>query len=121
MDLVIIGTENYDLYALLSAELESAGYATYWAADGLEALDAAERLAPKALLLGESLPVLGATECCMRLRQVPEIHRDLPVYLVTDNEVNPVLRDKAGFTGVFPATHGSWELHDLLAALSMKK
>lgn len=121
MNLVIIGTENYDLYALLASELEAAGYATHWAADGLEALDATERLAPMALLLGESLPVLGATECCMRLRQIPEIQRDLPVFLVTDNEVNSAVRDKTGFTGVFPATHGSWELHDLLAALSMTK
>ncbi len=120
-NLVIIGTENYGLYALLAAEVESAGYAAHWVADGLELLDAAERLSPKVLLLAENLPVLGAAECCMRMRQTPDIPRDLPVFFVTDNEVNPVLRDKAGFTGVFPATHASWELHDLLAALSVKK
>jgi signal transduction histidine kinase len=50
---------------------EGLGYATYEVADGVEALEAAVRLTPRAVVVDRILPPLRAEEVAERLRETP--------------------------------------------------
>jgi CheY-like chemotaxis protein len=68
---ILIVDDNPDGAESLAMLLEEFGHETYQAHDGLEALDAAERVRPEAVLLDIGLPKLNGYEVCRRLRQQP--------------------------------------------------
>jgi len=121
LELVIIATDDVSVYIPFSAEVEALGYEAFWASNGLEAVMETERRHPLVVFLDERLPVLNPYEACENLRMIPEFHRDLPIYLITHNEVDPRAREMAGFTGEFPASHGAWALQDLMAHISTRR
>ena len=51
--------------------LQVGGHETHKAHDGLEAIEAAERLRPDAVLLDIGLPGLNGYEVCRRIREQP--------------------------------------------------
>jgi CheY-like chemotaxis protein len=51
--------------------LELEGYETLQAHDGVEAIEAAERFRPDAILLDVGLPIMNGYEVCRRIREQP--------------------------------------------------
>jgi CheY-like chemotaxis protein len=68
---ILIVDDNTDTASSLALLLKLANHETYTAHDGLEALNAAERLQPDVVLLDLRLPKLDGYEVCRRIRQRP--------------------------------------------------
>jgi PAS domain S-box-containing protein len=68
---VLIVDDNQDGAESLAMLLEIAGHETNTANDGLEAIEAAERFRPDAVLLDIGLPKLNGYEVCRRIREQP--------------------------------------------------
>ena len=68
---ILIVDDNEDGAESLAMLLQLAGHETHAAHDGLEALEAAERLRPDTVLLDIGLPVLNGYEVCQRIREKP--------------------------------------------------
>ncbi len=68
---VLIVDDDTDSAASLAMLLQLSNHETYTAHDGLEALEAVERLQPEVVLLDVGLPKLSGYEVCRRIRQQP--------------------------------------------------
>ncbi len=68
---VLIVDDNQDGAESLAMLLELHGHETFKAYDGVEAVDAAGRLRPDAVLLDIGLPRLNGYEVCRRIREQP--------------------------------------------------
>jgi CheY-like chemotaxis protein len=68
---ILIVDDSDDGAESLAMLLEFAGHETHKAYDGLEAIEAARRLRPDAVLLDIGLPRLSGYEACRRMRQEP--------------------------------------------------
>jgi CheY-like chemotaxis protein len=68
---VLIVDDNEDGAATLAMLLQLSGHETHEAHDGVQALEAAERLRPDAVLLDIGLPKLNGYEVCRRIRKEP--------------------------------------------------
>ena len=79
---VLIVDDNEDGAEALAMLLESAGHETHKAYDGFEAIEAARRLSPDAVLLDIGLPGLNGYEVCRRIRSEPW-GRDLVLIALT--------------------------------------
>jgi len=67
---------------LLEAALSSDGYDVHQAADGQEALDRLDEVAPDLIMLDINMPVLDGLETCRRIRSQPK-HNLLPIIILT--------------------------------------
>jgi len=67
-------------------------------------------------LLDTRLATFSGFEVCEMLRADPGVPHELPIFLLSDDEVNPHVRLHIGATGVFPKTHGAHELQELLSS-----
>ena len=68
---ILIVDDSADGAESLAMLLQAGGYETHQAYDGLEAIDAAARLRPDAVLLDIGLPRLNGYEACRRIREQP--------------------------------------------------
>jgi CheY-like chemotaxis protein len=68
---ILIVDDNEDGAASLAMMLKLGGHETETAHDGLEAVEAAERFRPDAMLLDIGLPKLNGYEVCRRIRERP--------------------------------------------------
>ena len=68
---VLVVDDNEDGAESLALLLELGGHETYKAHDGEQAIEAAERLRPDAILLDIGLPGMNGYEVCRRIRQRP--------------------------------------------------
>ena len=68
---ILIVDDHEDGAESLAMLLQFVGHETHKARDGVEAIDAAERLRPDAVLLDIGLPGLNGYEVCRRIRQEP--------------------------------------------------
>jgi CheY-like chemotaxis protein len=68
---VLVVDDNEDGAESLAMLLEFHGHETHQAYDGVEAIAAAERLRPDAVLLDIGLPRLNGYETCRRIREQP--------------------------------------------------
>lgn len=117
MDIVLLATSDAETGATLSAELEGLGYQAEWALDGFEACVAAAEHMPQAVILDRNLGVHTGLESAKRLREDPDIPPNLPIILLTDDDLDPHIRDGAGISGVIGKTHSLHELQELLSQL----
>jgi two-component system, OmpR family, response regulator ResD len=78
---VMIVDDEPTIVEVVGRYLQRAGYETLEAADGLEALDLAERLRPDLIVLDIMLPGIDGTEVMRRLHEGPG--RAVPVILLT--------------------------------------
>jgi signal transduction histidine kinase/DNA-binding response OmpR family regulator len=69
--LVLVATGDEATRREVRRVAQGLGYATYEVADGVEALEAAVRLTPRALIVDRILPRLRAEEVAERLRETP--------------------------------------------------
>lgn len=112
---VLIATEDATLQAVLAAECAGEGHDTLWALNGQEALELGTGSGPDLVFLDPVLAVFSGVEACGMLREDPEVPGGLPIFLLTDDDVNPHTLARCGATGVFPKTHAAAELRELLA------
>ncbi len=68
---ILVVDDNVDTATSLAVLLRLAHHETYTAHDGLEALQAADRLQPDVVLLDVQMPELDGYEVCRRIRQRP--------------------------------------------------
>lgn len=115
MSKVLLASSDGETASILSAEIEAEGYEVEWVTDGLDAYEFVLSAAPSVLLLDRQLEIFSGLELCGRLREDPDAPKALPVYLLTDEPVDPHVLERAGATGVFPKTHPAGQLRDLLA------
>ncbi len=66
---VLIADDNVDAALALALLLQSIGYEVHTAHDGREALEAARRLKPDAILLDIAMPIISGDEVCKALRR----------------------------------------------------
>jgi CheY-like chemotaxis protein len=115
---VLIVDDNEDAAASLALLLGITGNETHMVHDGLEAIEAIERLRPDIVLLDIGLPKLSGHDVCRRVRQAPW-GRDIVLIALTGwgQEEDRRQSREAGFDGhlVKPVDHAA--LVELLRAL----
>lgn len=111
---VLIATEDSGAYAVLSAEVEALGFEPLWATDGHDAYELALAEEPCVVFADNVLSVFTGLELTARLREDPEIPRELPIYLLSDDALEPHVLERSGLTGVFPKTHSGDRLRELI-------
>jgi len=97
MKTVLIIEDEKDLAELLSFNLEREGYRTVIAQDGLDGLEAANRLLPDLILLDLMLPGMLGTEVCKTLKKSDKTAR-IPVVMLTakGEEIDKVVGFEVG-------------------------
>jgi two-component system, OmpR family, response regulator MprA len=70
---VLIVEDDFEIADVLRRSLRNEGYEVRTAADGVEALDAAEEFAPDLVVLDLGLPRLDGMEVCRRLRDEGDV------------------------------------------------
>ncbi len=80
--LVLVVEDEAPLAAMLSYNLEKAGFRVEEAVDGQEALTRIAEVRPDLVLLDWMLPVMSGIEVCRQIRRGPAM-RDLPVIMLT--------------------------------------
>lgn len=119
MPSILIATEDAALYEVFAAECMGEGHSVAWAVDGYEAQHSALTSGPDLVLLDPQLRIFNGFEACEALRADPQVPSRLPIFLLSDDEVNPHLLLRIRATGVFPKTHAAHELRELLSAQLM--
>jgi DNA-binding response OmpR family regulator len=114
---IILATPDTLIYDVFSAEIAAAGHQVYWASNGQEAYELALAHAADAVLLDAQLPVFNAFETCEMLRDDPDIPAQLPILLLTDEDIDPHKLERAHLTMAFPKTHLAQALNETLGAL----
>ncbi|MGH7173665.1 MAG: response regulator, partial [Gemmataceae bacterium] len=91
---------NHDAASSLAMLLQMTGNETHMAHDGLEAVDAAEKLRPDVILLDIGLPSLNGYDVCRRIREQPWGKNVIVVALTGwGQEEDRRKSDEAGFNG----------------------
>jgi CheY-like chemotaxis protein len=81
--LVLIVDDDATMRALLRRLLQTDGYRTAEAQDGIQALNLCQRLRPNLILLDAVMPKMDGFEACARLQKLPGADRR-PVLIVTN-------------------------------------
>src|SRR5205807_8404953 len=69
---VLIVEDQADAREIMRLALEAAGHVVFEAADGVEAVDAAQRLMPDAAFVDIGLPIVDGYEVARRIRALPK-------------------------------------------------
>jgi PAS domain S-box-containing protein len=119
---ILIVDDNEDGAESMALLLQLAGHETQQAHDGVEAVEAAERFRPDAVLLDIGLPKMNGYEACRRIRTKPW-GRDMVLVALTGwgQEEDRQLSREAGFDAhlVKPVNHDA--LLQFLASLPSMK
>jgi CheY-like chemotaxis protein len=78
---VLVVEDNVDVAETTATMLTLAGHTLRWAADGAQALAAAQDFAPEIVLLDVGLPTVDGYQVARRLRQLPQTRHALLVGL----------------------------------------
>jgi len=111
---VLIATEDSGAYAVLSAEVEALGFDALWATDGHDAYELVLAEEPCVVFADNVLAVFTGLELAARLREDPEVPRELPIYLLSDDALEPHVLERSGLTGVFPKSHSGDTLREMI-------
>lgn len=113
MATILVATIDSQAFDSLSSEILGEGHEVLWAGDGKEACD----LAPGAelIFLDASLPIFDGYEVATLLRGDPDLPRDLPILLLSDDAAEPHQFERAGFTGQFRKSHSYCDVRELLS------
>lgn len=83
---VLVVDDEVDILDLLKYNLEREGMQVSTAQNGREALRKAKELKPHLIVLDIMMPGMDGVEVCMQLRQLPEFHDTLIVFLTARGE-----------------------------------
>lgn len=99
-ELILIIEDNELNLKLAQEVLETYGYRTTGARDGLEGVELARQLRPRLILMDLHLPGIDGLEATRRLKADPRT-REIPVYALTalDREENEKKAREAGCDG----------------------
>lgn len=114
MATILLATGDTGLYDVFSAEIGGEGHSVLWAVTGKEAYDLALVEKPDMVFLDVYLAVFDGLETCSLMRSDPELPANLPIVLLSDDEISAKQVGKARVTACFPKTHQVHELRDLL-------
>jgi len=119
---ILVVDDNKDAAEWLATVLNLGGHETHIAHDGFEAIRAAERIRPDALLLDIGLPRLDGYEVCRRIREQPW-GQDLVVVALTGwgQDEDRVRSKEAGFDAHLVKPVDDEVLMNLLASLPGKR
>lgn len=81
-DKILIVDDEEHIIELIKFNLESNGYKTLTASDGLEALEIARREKPQLILLDLMIPEMDGYEVCKEIRKDPNISKT-PIIMIT--------------------------------------
>ncbi len=118
MATILIATMDSTDYATLAAEIEGEGYDVLWASDGQEAVELTLEHRPAIAFIDSSLALFNGFEVAEILRGDPEVPRDMPLLLFSDEAVEPHRFDAVGFTAQFHKTHSHESVRELLSGLA---
>ncbi len=79
---VLIVDDQLSARQTLEALLSEEGYELFFAANGVEALAAAQEIEPDVILLDVMMPVMNGFQVCQRLRANPRL-AEVPVIMIT--------------------------------------
>ena len=118
---ILIVDDNRDSADSLAMLLEITGNKTYMAYDGVEAVEAIEKVRPEVVLLDIGLPKLDGHEVCRRVREQPW-GRDIVVIALTGwgQEDDRRKSEEAGFNGHLVKPVDYDKLLDLLGSLTAR-
>lgn len=116
MATVILATMDTQVHDTLSPEIAGEGHTVVWARDGQEACDGTLSEEPALIFVERALPIFDGFEVAEILRADPDVPRELPIILLSDEPVDPHQFARSGFTEQFPKSHGYFEVRELLAA-----
>lgn len=114
---ILIAGEDLAAQDQMELAIAAEGYETVTATNGLEAHELALSEQPDLVLLEEKMPVFNGFETSLALREDPEISPELPIVLITDEDVDPRKVERYKLTELFPKTHGSVHLTDMVTRL----
>mgnify|MGYP002624192240 CR=1 FL=1 len=114
---VLVATEDLLAQDQMVATIEAEGYDAVTANDGMEAQDVALKEQPDLILLEPKLAVFDGLETALALRDDPEIPDTVPIVMITDEPVDPHKVERFRITELFPKTHGSIHLRDMVIRL----
>jgi len=105
---ILIVDDAQQVRRVLRTALSSAGYTTYEAASGEEALDSIRASLPDAILLDVNMPGMGGLEACREIRRT----MDVPILMLTvrNSERDKVLALDAGADDYVVKPFGMQEL-----------
>jgi two-component system, OmpR family, KDP operon response regulator KdpE len=105
---ILIVDDAQQVRRVLRTALSSAGYTTYEAASGEEALDSIRAALPDAILLDVNMPGMGGLEACREIRRT----MDVPILMLTvrNSERDKVLALDAGADDYVVKPFGMQEL-----------
>lgn len=83
---ILIADDEADILEILSYNIAKEGYEVILASDGNEAIEKAKKYQPDLLLLDMLMPYKSGMEVCQILRQLPEFHQTLIVFLTALND-----------------------------------
>jgi len=115
---VLLATNDSTLIDILDAEMSGEGHDVLWATDGQAAYARAVAEMPNLVLADVALPVFNGFELCAMLTADPDVPARLPIHLLSDDAVEPHLRERVGAAGVFPKSHQAHQLRELLASVT---
>jgi DNA-binding NarL/FixJ family response regulator len=110
---ILIADDEGEIRCLVSGMLEQAGFDTFEATSGEEALEMARRDMPRLVVLEVSLPGLSGYEVCHRLRQ--EFGEGLPIMSVSRDRTEPYDRVAGFLIGADDYLVKPFALEELLA------
>ena len=114
---ILVAGEDMRVQDQMVATIEAEGYATVTANDGFEAQESALRERPDLILLEAKMAVFNGFETAAALREDPDIGAEIPIVLITDEDVDPHKIERCQITEVFPKTHGSIQFLDMVIRL----
>ncbi len=114
MATILVATIDSQAFDALSSEIMGEGHEVLWAGDGKEACDLAS--GAEMVFLDASLPIFDGYEVATLLRGDPDVPRDLPILLLSDDAAEPHQFERSGFTGQFRKAHSYCDVRELLSA-----
>ena len=115
MATILIATMDSTDYITLSAEIEGEGHDVLWASDGQEAIELTLAHRPAVAFIDTNLTLFNGFEVAEILRGDPDVPRDMPLLLFTDEAIDPHRFDAVGFTEHFPKTHAYQAVREILS------
>lgn len=83
---------------LMAASAEGLGYETVVIYESVDALETAIQEEPALVILEEKMEIFHGFEVSTQLRGDPDVPNDLPILMMTSNNVKPQDLEKAGIT-----------------------